>query len=74
MEIVMTWSCSFRSQPRLEEPTLWEVQRESRLIGTEVIDMEHKLFGQVLLTPPHNPSNPCIHKTVFVATHVDALH
>lgn len=36
--------------------------------------MEDELFGKILLVSPHNPSNSCVHKTILVSTHIDALH
>lgn len=54
--------------------TFREVKSEGGLIGSEIIDMEDKFFRQVLFVPPNDPSNPSIYKSIFMPTHINALH
>lgn len=51
-----------------------EVEIESRLIASQVVQVEDKLLGQVLLLAEDYPSYTWKHETVLVARHVDASH
>jgi hypothetical protein len=42
------------------EITFREVKGEGGLISSEIIDMEDKLFRQVLFAPPNDPTNSSI--------------
>ena len=45
---------------------LGEVQGERRLVCTEVVDVEHKFFGEVLWLPPDDPSYTWVYETIPV--------
>ena len=48
-----------------------EVQRERRLVSTEVVDVKDELLGKVLGVAPHNPADTGVDKSVLVARDVD---
>ena len=54
--------------------TFREIESESGLISTKIVNMEDKLIRQVLLVPPDDPTNSSIYKSILVATYIDALH
>ena len=54
--------------------TFGEIESESGLISSKVVNVENKFFRQVFLAPPDNPTDSSIDKTIFVATNVNALH
>lgn len=54
--------------------TFGEIQSESGLISSKVVNMEDEFFRQILFAPPYNPPNSGVHKPIFVATNVNAFH
>ena len=44
-----------------------EIEREGRLVSTEVVDVENELFWQELRVTPYDPPNTGVYETVFVA-------
>ena len=48
-----------------------EIEGEGSLVGTEVIDVEYQLLGQILGRAPHNPTHTRIYKSVLVTRDVD---
>lgn len=51
--------------------TLGEVQSETSLVGSEIIDVEDQLLGQVLGRAPDDPTNTGVDQTVLVSGDVD---
>lgn len=54
--------------------TFREVEGESLLIITKIVDVEDKFIRQVFLVPPNHPPYPGIHKTILVTTNVYTLN
>lgn len=50
---------------------LAEIEGETRLIGSEVVDMEDELFREILLGSPHGPADTGVREAVLVARRVD---
>lgn len=44
------------------------------MIGSKVVYVEDKFFGQVLFAPPNNPPNSSIYEAILVATNINALY
>lgn len=57
-----------------EGGTFREIESEGGLVSSKVIDMKDKVFRQILLGPPDNPTNTSINKPILVPTNIDALH
>lgn len=51
-----------------------EVEGEGSLIGTEVVDVENELLGEVLGVTPDGPADTGVNQTVLVAGYVDGNH
>ena len=58
----------------MNQITFREIEGEGGLVSSKVVNMEDKVFWQVILGSPYNPTNASINKPILVATYIYALH
>lgn len=64
-------------EPRLELNavcTFGEIEGESGLVSSKIVDMEDEFIRQVFLVPPDDPTNSSINKPILVPTHINTLY
>ena len=61
-------------QLRKFDLTFGEVEGEGGLIDPQIVDGKDKIFWEVVLCSPDNPSDSGIDESILVPAHVYALH
>ena len=54
--------------------TFGEIEGESGLVSSKIVDMKDKFFRQIFFVPPDNPTNSSINKPILMATHINTLY